>query len=69
MTGDANFSMESTCLTVGGFSQPSVARVLGRGLSQRFLWLFPRPSYSRFGTLEAVDYTFTEKISKLVLYT
>ena len=62
VTGDANFSMESTCLTVGGFSQPSVARVLiGQsgsaevGLSQRFLWLFPQPSYSRFGTLEAVD--------------
>lgn len=33
------------------------------GLSQRFLWLFPKPIYSRFGTLEAVNNTFTDKIS------
>ena len=28
VTGEANISMDSTCLTVGGFSQPSVAHVL-----------------------------------------
>ena len=28
VTGDANFSMERSCLTVGWFSQPSVARML-----------------------------------------
>ena len=27
-TGDSNFSMERSCLTVGWFSQPSVARML-----------------------------------------
>ena len=59
--------MDSTCLTVGGFSQPSVARALIEqsgsaeiGLFQRILWLFPQPTYSRFKTLEAVDGDFTE---------
>ena len=67
VTGEANFSMDSTCLTVGGFSQPSVARILIEqsgsaeiGLSQRILWLFPQPAYSRFCTLEAVDSNFTD---------
>ena len=50
MTGEANFSMSTTSLTVGGFNQLSVARNLielpgnaEKGLSQRFLWLFPKP--------------------------
>ena len=61
--------MESTCLTVGGFSQPTVARALIEqsrsaeiGLTQRFLWMFPRPTYSRFHTLEGVDKHFTETL-------
>ena len=72
MTGDANFSMETTCLIVGGFSQPSVARSLIEqstsaevGLTQRFLWNFPKPTYSRFCTLEEVDEHFTESIGKV----
>lgn len=63
--------MDSTCLTVGGFSQPSTARAVIEqsgsaevGLSQRFLWLFPKPTYSRFGTLEAVDDKFTDTIGR-----
>ena len=67
VTGEANFSMETTSLTVGGFSHPGVARTLieqpgsiETGLTQRFLWSFPKPSYARFGTLEAVDEHFTE---------
>ena len=69
VTGEANFSMDSTCLTVGGFSQPSVAHVLIEqngsaeiGLSQRILWLFPQPAYSRFCTLEAVNSDFTDSL-------
>jgi len=65
------FSMDSTCLTVGGFSQPSVARALIQqsgsaeiGLSQRFMWLFPQPSYARFETLEGVDSYFTSTLGK-----
>ena len=71
VTGDAKFTMESTALTVGGFSQPPVARTLIEqsgsaeiGLSQRFLWLFPQPSYSRFHTLESVDTDFTESLGE-----
>ena len=69
VTGDANFSMSTTSLTVGGFNQPSVARSLiempgnaEKGLSQRFLWLFPRPVYGNFDTLEPIDLHFTDQI-------
>ena len=61
--------MLRTSLTVGGFNQPSVARNLielpgnaEKGLSQRFLWLFPRPVYSQFDSLEPIDKEFTDKI-------
>ncbi len=71
VTGDANFSMTTTSLTIGGFSQPAIARTLIEqagsaeiGLTQRFLWLFPKPSYARFNTLEAVDSQFTADLSE-----
>ena len=63
--------MLRTSLIVGGFYQPSVARNLielpgnaEKGLSQRFLWLFPRPVYSQFAfdSLEPIDKKFTDKI-------
>ena len=63
--------METTSLTIGGFSQPSVARSIIEqpgsaeiGLSQRFLWLFPRPSYARFHSLEEVK-KFTQTVGML----
>ncbi len=69
VTGEANFTMATTSLVVEGFNQPSVARNLIyccqgtlKELSQRFLWLFPKPVYSKFETLEPVDKEFTEKI-------
>lgn len=75
VTGDANFSMKSTSLTVGGFNQPGFARFLielpgnaEKGLSQRFLWFFPRPVYSHFATLEPVKKEFTEKIGMPALF-
>ena len=47
VTGDANFDITSTNLTLGGFTQPAVARSLiensaniEKGLSQRFMWVF-----------------------------
>ena len=53
VTGDANFSMDSTSLTIGGFSQPAIARSLIEqsgsseiGLAQRILWIFPKPQSS-----------------------
>ena len=71
VTGDANFEMNRTCLTVGGFNQPAVARALielpgnaEKGLSQRFLWLFPKPLYGNFSTLEPTDKIFTEMIGE-----
>ena len=76
VTGEANFCMEKTCLTVGGFSQPSVARTLIEqntsaevGLTQRFLWIFPRPTYSRFHTLQEVNEDFTRSIGKDTVHT
>ena len=62
VTGEANFSMDLTSLTVKGFNQPAVARSLielpgnaEKGLSQRFLWLYPKPVYGTFETLEPVQ--------------
>lgn len=69
VSGDANFSMDETNLVVGGFSQPSVARALiefagntEKGFSQRFLWIFPQPSYAHFESLEPVDKQFTDQL-------
>lgn len=69
VTGEANFTMECTGLTVGGFTQPSVARTLieqhgssEKGLCQRFLWVFPRPVFAKFTSLEPVHPEFTEAI-------
>lgn len=72
VTGDANFLMDKTSFIVGGFSQPCVARALldqgtETGFCQRFLWLFPRPSYAKFHTLEQADPEFTDKIGKITL--
>ena len=62
----------STRLTVGGFTQPGVARSLieipsnsEKGFSHRFLWLFPNPLYKRFATLGEVNNEFIQKISEL----
>ena len=72
--GDANFSMEHTSLTIGGFTQPSVARNLiemptnaEKGLSQRFLWFFPKPCYNKFNDLEPVDEEFSDDVGEFKL--
>lgn len=69
VTGDANFHIDSTSLTVGGFNQPSIARTLieiprnaEKGLSQRFLWMFPKPVCSKFAELEPIDESFYQDI-------
>lgn len=71
MSGDANFVMEVTALTIGGFTQPSVARNIielqasvEKGLCQRFLWLFPQPIYGYFRSLEKADESFTDSLGK-----
>jgi hypothetical protein len=72
VTGDANFSMDVTSLTVGGFNQPAVARSLiehtGKaesGFSQRFLWLFPKPVYGKYNSYGPMDVDFVEDIGTL----
>lgn len=72
--GDANLSMEHTSLTIGGFTQPSVARNLmempanaEKGLSQRFLWIFLKPCYNTFNELEPVDGDFPDYVGEFKL--
>ena len=67
--------MKTTSLTVGGFNQPNVARSLielpgnaEKGLSQRFLWLFPRPVYGNFDSLETIDSVFTGNIGMFAFF-
>ena len=67
--------MERTALTVGGFTQPGVAKGLielpassEKGLTQRFLWLFPKPSFAKFDMLEMIDETFSEHLGELYIY-
>ena len=71
VSGDANFAMLSTQLTVGGFTQPGVARGLietpsnaEKGFSHRFLWFFPHPLFKKFASLGEVDQEFVQKMSK-----
>ena len=72
VSGDANFAMKCTGLTLGGFIQPSVARALieqlpniEKGLCQRFLWIVPEPKVVPFDQLQKVNIGFTSAISKL----
>lgn len=74
LTGEANFEMDHTSLTVGGFTQSAVARSLielpsniEKGLSTRFLWVFPEPCYTKFQELEPVDPVFTTSLGWLCL--
>ncbi len=60
--------MDKTALTVGGFTQPSVARSLTasieKGLTQRFLCIIPKTSVSKFETLELIDEAFESYLGK-----
>lgn len=65
--------MSSTRLTIGGFTQAGVARNLiempsnsEKGLSHRFLWMFPKPLFGTFAALEEVNKGFTDEICKLL---
>lgn len=74
VSGEANFTMKYTGLSVGGFTQPCVARNLleygpnvEKGLCQRFLWLLPKPKQTPFDELESVDHHFTASIGNLCM--
>lgn len=63
--------MDHTGLTIGGFTQPGVARGLienpaniEKGLCQRFLWLLPKPSPTLFEELQCVDEDFSTAIGR-----
>ena len=68
--------MDRTALTVGGFTQPSVARALielpasiEKGLTPRFLWIFPKPSFAGFSTLEPVEEEFSHYLGEVKAHT
>ena len=63
--------MEHTGLTVGGFTQPVVARTfielqanIEKGLCQRFLWVVPKPVAIPLDELQQVDKEFSTAIGK-----
>jgi hypothetical protein len=37
-----------------------------KGLTQCFLWLSPKPSYSKYSSLDMIDEDFTSYIGKFV---
>lgn len=72
VSGDANFVMARTALTVGGFTQPASAKKLieqpaDTGFAQRFLWMVAEPTYSDFEKLEAPNEEFCQYMSKNIL--
>lgn len=74
VSGDANFQMQHTGMTLGGFIQPSVARSLievqanvEKGLCQRFLWLVPQPTIVKFDQLQQVEASFVDTIGKFCI--
>ena len=63
--------MHHTGLTIGGFTEPSVAHSLieipsnvENGLCHHFLWVVPKPASVGFNELEKVDTDFTICIGK-----
>ncbi len=61
VTGNVNFEMDRTPLSIGGFTQLGVARNIiiieqrngdERGFSQHFLWMFPKPTFAKFDSLK-----------------
>jgi len=72
VSGEANFAMSHTGLTLGGFIQPTIARNLieiqsnvEKGLCQRFLWVVPQPTVVSFEKLQRVNKEFTTSIGKV----
>ncbi|XP_065899115.1 uncharacterized protein [Dysidea avara] len=71
VSGESNFAMPSTFLTVGGFTQPCVARNVmessstERGFSHRFMWMCPKPMYQTFSSLGEVNKSFIDNLVEL----
>ena len=74
VSGDANFDMKKTGLTLGGFIQPSIARNIleqpanmEKGLCQRFLWCVPKPTPVAFEELQKVNQEFSASIGGVTI--
>lgn len=72
VAGDANFNIASTNLTLAGFTQPAVAQNLiksaanfEKGLPQRFIWMFPKPTYAHLEKLQPVNPVFTAALGRV----
>ena len=72
VSGDAEFEMKYTGLTIGGFTKSSVAHTVTelltnaeKGFNQRFLWCIPRLKIVRFDDLQRVNRDFSTSIGKL----
>ena len=75
VSGEANFSLQRTGMTLGGFIQPGISRAIveqpanvEKGLCQRFLWLVPQPCFDQFDQLQRVDEGFISSIGKDILF-
>ena len=71
--GECNFVMDFTSLTVGGFTQRTTATnimvvpgIAEKGLSQRFLWICPKPVFLEYDSLGKVDQVFYDKVGELI---
>ena len=68
VTGEANFSMDRTSFNCWWLQSACGGLILfenpEKGSSQRFLWLFPKPVYGKFNTLEPSNQEFIDKIGK-----
>lgn len=65
--------MKRTALTVGGFTQPYSAKALielpasvEKGLTQRFLWIFPQPTFSKLEDLDHVNPEFHDFLGNYI---
>ena len=68
VSGEANYHMTRTGLTLGGFTQPSeLPQSQEKGLAQRFLWIVPKPSYAKFATLQSVNEEFYDSLGKKIV--
>ena len=72
VSGDANFEMKKTGLTLGGFIQPRVARNIleqganvEKGLCQCFLWCVPKQMSVTFDELDKVNQDFSASVGML----
>lgn len=78
VSGEANFTMHHTGLTVGGITQPSVARNMlelehqaniKKAHCQCFLWLVPMPNNNLLKNLPHAAFTATGKYELTVTVT